>query len=154
MKLWRLTRAPFVALDGAGPTLHGARYTSPGSPVVNFASEPGLAVLVTLRYLLPDLAAIDQDYLLGWTEIDAIPERLPDVADPAEKRAIGDAWLISGRSLLAAVCSAVLPEADVIMMNPRHPDAALVPPLVTRPFIFADCLHLPPMLETYRGDMT
>ena len=150
MKLWRLTRAPYLALDGAGPALHGARYTSPGAPVVNFASEAGLAGLVALRYLPPDLAGIDQDYLLGWTEVDAILERLPDVTNPAEKRAIGDAWLASGRSLLASVRSAVLPEADVVMMNPRHGDAARVPPLTTRPFSFADCLHLPPMLEIYQ----
>lgn len=150
MKLWRLTRAGFVALDGAGPMQHGARYTSPGRPVVNFASEPGLAVLVTLRYLPKDLAGIDQDYLLGWTEVDAVPERLPEVSDPEAKRALGDDWLASGRSLLAAVRSAVLPEADVVMMNPRHADAALVPALVTRPFSFADCLHLPPMLERYQ----
>lgn len=151
MKLWRLTRAAHVSLDGAGPQRHGARYTSPGRPVVNFASEAGLAVLVTLRYLPADLAAIDRDYLLGWTEIDAVPERFPDVTDPDEKRALGDDWLASRRSLLAAVRSAVLPEADVVMMNPRHADAARVPPLVTRPFDFAACLHVPPMLEVYRG---
>lgn len=150
MKLWRLTRAGFVALDGAGPQRHGARYTSPGLPVVNFASEPGLAVLVTLRYLPKELAGIDQDYVLGWTEVDALPERFPDVSEPHEKRALGDEWLASRRSLLAAVHSAVLPEADIIMMNPRHGDAARLPPLVTRPFSFADCLHLPPMLETYQ----
>jgi RES domain-containing protein len=150
MKLWRLTRAGFVALDGAGPERHGARYTSPGRPVVNFASEAGLAVLVTLRYLPRNLGGIDDDYLLGWTEVDAVPERFPDVTDPATKRALGDDWLASGRSLLAAVRSAVLPEADVVMMNPRHADAAHVPPLVTRAFSFADCLHVPPMLERYR----
>ncbi len=152
MRLWRLTRAAHVALDGAGPQLHGARYTSPGRPVVNFASEPGLAVLVTLRYLPRDLAGIDQDYVLSWTEVDAVPERLPDVTDPDEKRGMGDDWLQSGRSLLAAVRSAVLPEADIILMNPRHAGAALVPPLVTRPFDFAACLHVPPMLEVYQGD--
>ena len=150
MKLWRLARSAHIALDGAGPERHGARYTSPGRPVVNFASEPGLAVLVTLRYLPGDLAGIDQDYLLGWTEVDAVPERLPDVSDPDEKRALGDGWLTSGRSLLAAVRSAVLPEADIVMMNPRHKDAARVPPLTTRAFNFAECLHLPPMLETYQ----
>lgn len=155
MKLWRLTRAAHVALDGAGPQRHGARYTSPGRPVVNFASEAGLAVLVSLRYLpealAGDLSAITDDYRLGWTEVDAMPERFPDVADPDEMRALGDDWLASGRSLLAAVRSAVLPEADVVMMNPLHPAVARVPPLVTRPFSFADCLHLPPMLEAYRG---
>lgn len=150
MKLWRLTRAAHIALDGAGPERHGARYTSPGRPVVNFASEPGLAVLVTLRYLPRDLAGIDEDYLLGWTEVDAAPERLPNVVGPEEKRALGDNWLASGRSLLAVVRSAVLPEADVVMMNPRHPAASAVPPLVTRAFNFADCLHVPPMLERYQ----
>ena len=143
MKLWRLTRAPFVALDGSGPAQHGARWVSPGRPVVNFASEPGLAVLVVLRYLPRDLAGIADDYLLGWTEIDSESVRLPFVADQAEKRRIGDDWLASGRSLLAAVQSAVLPEADIVMMNPAHPDAARVSPLVTRPFDFRTTLSLP-----------
>jgi RES domain-containing protein len=152
VKLWRLTRADHVALDGAGAIQHGARYTSPGQPVVNFASEPGLAVLVALRYLPRDLVGIADDYVLGWTEVDAVPERLPYVTVPDEKRALGDAWLTAGRSLLAAVQSAVLPEADVVMMNPRHCDAAKVPPLVIRPFSFADCLHEPPMRAIYEGE--
>jgi RES domain-containing protein len=143
MKLWRLTRAPFLALDGSGPELHGGRWTSPGLPVVNFASEPGLSVLVVMRYLLRDLADVDQDYLLGWTECTAVPERLAYDPDPQVKRARGDAWLTSRRSLLAAVTSAVLPEAEIIMMNPRHPDAASLPPLTCRPFRFEDCLALP-----------
>lgn len=148
MKLWRLTRAPFLELDGSGPEKHGARWTSPGLPVVNFASEPGLAVLVVLRYLPRDLAGVAQDYWLGWTETDAVPERIGYTPDPQEKRALGDAWLRSGRSLFAAVQSAVLPEADVVMMNPRHPDAAALPPLVTRPFSFHDCMALPPLPES------
>jgi RES domain-containing protein len=143
MKLWRLTREPFVALDGSGPEQHGARWTSPGLPVVNFASEAGLAVLVVLRYLPPDLVGVDQDYLLGWTQSDIVPERLAYDPDPIVKRARGDDWLQSGRSLFASVMSAVLPETSVIMMNPRHPDAASVPPLTLRPFSFADCLRLP-----------
>ncbi len=149
MRLWRLTRAPFVALDGAGPQLHGARYTSPGRPVVNFASEPGLAVLVVLRYLSGDIAGAPDDYLLGWTDIHALPERFPDLTDSDAMRAVGDVWHDSGRSLLAAVASKVLPEADIVVMNPQHPDAARVPPLVTRPFNFAECLHVPPMLGRY-----
>ncbi len=143
MRLWRLSRKPFLALDGSGPERHGARWTSPGHPVVNFASEPGLAVLVVLRYLARDLQGIDQDYCLGWTETGAVPERIAYTPDPQIKRKRGDDWLTSGRSLLAAIRSAVLPEADVIMMNPRHPDAARLPPLVTRPFSFEDCLALP-----------
>ena len=150
MKLWRLTRVPFVALDGEGAVLHGARYAPPGVPVVSLASEAGLAVLVTLRYLPRDLEGIDDDYVLGWTDIDAVPERIPGGADEAIRDWTGQ-WFAEGRSLLAAVSSKVLPEADVVMFNPRHPAAAEVPPLTTRPFSFADCLHRPPMLDRYRS---
>jgi RES domain-containing protein len=143
MKLWRLIRAPFLALDGSGPAQHGARWTSPGLPVVNFSSEPGLSVLVVLRYLPRDLVGIDADYVLGWTQSDSVPERIAYTPDPILKRERGDDWLRSNRSLFAAVTSAVLPEADIIMMNPRHPDSAALPPFITRLFSFEECLALP-----------
>jgi RES domain-containing protein len=146
IRLWRLTRADQTVLDGTGALKHGGRYSPPGAPVVNFASEAGLAVLVALRYE-PDPAA---DYVLGWTEVDAVPERAPDGEEAV--RAWVAEWLDERRSLLAAVRSQVLPEADVVLMNPLHPDAARVPPLVTRPFSFAECLHTPPMLARYSGD--
>lgn len=148
MKLWRLTRAPFVALDGKGAELYGARYAPPGVPVVSLASEAGLAVLVALRYQPRDLEGITDDFVLGWTEVDAEPLRVPD-PDEATIRAFIGEWLDSKRSLLAAIRSKVLPEADVIYLNPRHADAARAPPLTMRPFSFADCLHRPPMLDNY-----
>jgi RES domain-containing protein len=151
MRLWRLTRRSHTALEGAGAAKHGGRYSPPGVPVVSFASEAGLAVLVALRYLPDDPADAPDDYVLGWTEIDAVPERAPDADEDAIRGWVAD-WLEQRRSLLAAVRSRVLPEADVVLMNPLHPDAAGVPPLVTRPFSFADCLHLPPMLARYTGE--
>lgn len=151
MRLWRLTRAPFVALDGSGPEKHGARYSSPGRPVVNFASEAGLAVLVALRYLPEDRSERATDYLLGWTDVDAQPLRVPDGDGEEAIRAWVDDWLDTRRSLLAAISSRVLPEGDIVMMNPRHPDAGAIAPLTTRPFDFDACLHRPPMLDTYRS---
>lgn len=149
MRQWRLARAGHTALDGAGTVRHGGRYSPPGAPVVNFASEAGLAVLVALRYLPGDPAEAPEDYVLGWTEIYAVPERVAD-ADEEMIRAFVTRWLEERRSLLAAVRSRVLPEADVVMMNLRHPDATCVPPLTTRPFSFTECLHTPPMLARYR----
>jgi len=152
MRLWRLTRAGHTALDGAGTVMHGGRYSPPGAPVVNFASEAGLAVLVALRYLPGNSADAPDDYVLGWTEIDVIPERVGDAdGDDAIRDWVTD-WLDERRSLLAAVRSHVLPEADVVLMNPLHLDAARVRPLVTRPFSFAECLHTPPMLARYSGE--
>ncbi len=142
MKLWRLTRTPYLALDGAGPEQHGARWTSPGLPVVNFASEAALAVLVVLRYLPRDLVGIDDDYQLGWTEVDCVPERIAFHEDAVVKRERGDEWLRSGRSLLAEVKSAVLPEASIIMMNPRHMNAEKVLPLTVRDFCFRESLRV------------
>jgi RES domain-containing protein len=152
MRLWRLIRTGQTALDGAGTLEHGGRYSPPGAPVVNFASEAGLAVLVALRYLPSDPVDAPDDYLLGWTEVDVVPERVPGADGDDAIRASVTAWLVEQRSLLAAVRSQVLPEADVVLMNPLHPDAARVPPLVTRPFSFAECLHTPPMVARYSGE--
>ncbi len=149
MKLWRLTRAPFVELDGQGALLNGARYAPPGVAVVSLASEAGLAVLVALRYLPRDLQRVAGDYVFGWTEVDAMPERVPDPDEDTIRGFVGE-WLASKRSLLAAVRSKVLPEADVVLLNPAHPDAASVVPLTIRPFSFEECLHTPPMLARYK----
>jgi RES domain-containing protein len=149
MRLWRLTRAGQTAFDGAGALRHGGRYSPRGVPVVNFASEAALAVLVALRYL-PDDAP--DDYVLGWTEIDAAPERVPDGLPEDAIRDWVTEWLDARGSLLATIRSHVLPEADIVLMNPLHPVAARVRPLVTRPFSFAECLHTPPMLSRFSAD--
>ena len=152
MRLWRLIRTGQTALDGAGTLKHGGRYSPPGAPVVNFASEAGLAVLVALRYLPSDPVDAPDDYLLGWTEVDVVPERVRGAdGDDAIRDWVTD-WIVEQRSLLAAVRSQVLPEADVVLMNSLHRDAARVQPLVTRPFSFAECLHTPPMLARYSGE--
>ncbi len=149
MRLWRLTRTEQTALDGAGTLRHGGRYSRPGVPVVNFASQAGLAVLVAVRYLPDSPVDAPGDYVLGWTEIDATPERVLDADRDDAIREWVTAWLDERRSLLAAVRSQVLPEADVVLMNPLHSGAAKVPALVTRPFSFAECFHTPPMLSRY-----
>ena len=105
-----------------------------------------------MRYLPSDPAEFPDDYVLGWTEVDAPPERAPAENGEEAIRAFVARWLEERRSLLVAVSSRVLPEADVIVMNPAHPDAARVPPLVTRAFSFAECLHTPPMKARYESE--
>lgn len=153
MKLWRLTRKDHQALDGMGALHLGGRYSSPGRPIVSFASEAGLAVLVALRYWQAEFEPENAEYVLGWTEASSAPERVQSGLTDDDKRAFIDEWAASGRSLLAAIESAVLPEADVILMNASHQDARSILPLVTRPFSFRECLHRPPMLEQYRTNL-
>lgn len=149
MKLWRLARPGQLALDGEGARLHGGRYSSPGMPVVALASEAGLAVLVTLRYAMHEQDWMQADYCLGWTRVEASPERVNAGMSREETTQWVDDWLASRRSLLATIRSAVLPEADVVFLNPLHNDAAAVPPLETRPFRFGECLHPPPALDQF-----
>ena len=151
MRLWRLTTAGSEALDGSGPLRHGSRYSSPGKPVIHFASEAALSVLVMLRYLPEDRSEWLDDTVLGWTDVDAVPEPVPDAGDDSLVTRWVDEWLDSRRSLLAAIPSRVLPEADIVMMNPLHDAFERVAPLTCRPFDFAECLHRPPMLDTYRS---
>jgi len=150
LKVWRVTRSAHSALDGAGAIAHGGRYSPPGLPVVHFASEAALAVLIALRYHATEAVP---DLVLGWTEINALPERVPQGLDEDGIRAWVTDWLRERRSLVAAVVSRVLPEGDVVMFNPLHRDAALVNPLHTRPFSFAECLHTPPMRVIYGADL-
>ena len=139
-----------VNLDGTGAMKHGARYSPRGRPLVNFASEAALAVLIGVRYLPENRVDWPTDLVLGWTEVSAESERIPDLPDEETIRSWVSSWLVSGRSLLVSMPSRVLPESRIMMMNPRHPDAQAVAPLTTRSFDFRDCLHCPPMLETYR----
>src|SRR3989440_12909952 len=113
MRLWRLTRTGQTALDGAGTSKHGGRYSPPGAPVVNFASEAGLAVLVALRYLSGDPADAPGDYVLGWTEIDAIPQCVPEADGDDAIREWVTGWLQVRPGLLAAGASHVPPQAGV-----------------------------------------
>lgn len=154
MRLWRLTRLAHISLNGAGAQTYGGRYSSPGLPVVSFASEAGLAVLVALRYLPANSDEWHKDYVLGWTEVSATVERIPDTLDEDTIREHVDDWLRTSRSLLASVCSRVLPECEVILFNPTHPEANSVPRLTFRPFDFADCLHRPPMLDRFPSRQT
>lgn len=151
MKIWRVTRSVHSALDGVGAIAHGGRYSPPGLPVVHFASEAALAVLVALRYQPADPADHPTDLVLGWIELDHAPERVPPDLDEPGIRTWVTNWLKERRSLTAAIASRVLPEGDVVLFNPLHAEAGRIGGLHTRPFHFAECLHVPPMRQLYEG---
>lgn len=152
MRLWPLIRTGQTALDGAGTLKHGGRYSPPAVPVVNFASEAGLAVLVALRYLPGDPADAPDDYVLGWTEIDAIPERVGDADGDDAIRDWVARWLEERRSLLAAGALAGPPGGGRRVDEPapsRCCPSATARHATVR---FAECLHTPPMLARYSAE--
>jgi hypothetical protein len=115
---------------------------------VPLAGEAGLAVLIALRYLPDHRSEMADDYVLGWTTILDAPERIEASSELAVRAAVTQ-WLDAAHSLAVAIRSRVLPEADVVLLNPQHPAAAEVPPLTVRPFDFAECLHVPPMRQMF-----
>jgi RES domain-containing protein len=148
VRLWRLCRARFATLDGAGGLRSDGRWHERGTAVFYTATTPSLCALEYLVHVDPDVAPTD----LVLREL-ILPDALAiEDADPAalspewrlspgppELRAFGTAWVRERRTPLLRVPSALLPVgADVeanILVNP-----ALLPPDVdvgsTRRFSF------------------
>jgi len=103
-----------------------------------------------MRYLPHDRSLWPDDFRLGWLETDYEVELIPESTDEADIRDWVDHWLDSNRSLLASIPSKVLPEGNVVLFNPLHKTAHEFEAMSYRPFSFEECLHMPPMLDTYR----
>lgn len=145
MRVWRLARSVYPALDGEGARLYGGRWNAPGTPVVYTARSLSLAALELLVHLNPDRLpedlmayAIDIPDGLKVHRIDV--EDLPDGwdrrAEDAELRRLGQAWAGAEEAAVLDVPSAVIPEERNVLINPRHPDASEVTIARERPFSF------------------
>ena len=100
--------------------------------MVYTAESQSLAALEMLVHLdSPDLL---QKYVLIGVDIDdelvsqLDPSRLPrnwrDDPPPAQVRAMGDEWIVSGTSVVLRVPSALVPGENNFLLNPGHRDFA------------------------------
>ncbi len=145
MRLWRITRRPFQALDGEGARLHGGRWNSEGVPVIYTSSTLALAALEYLVHIdvedVPDdlvALAIEVPDELPVAEI-ALRDLPPDwhtVPDHPVCLTAGDRWVGQGAMLILRVPSVVIPEESNFLLNPRHPDASRLRVASTRDFFF------------------
>lgn len=125
-----MTKAQYAekAFDGEGARLYGGRWNSPGRSVVYLAGCLALAALEILVHVKR------QQELGGYVKIRVeVSENLVGAAGelpvnwrqgrtPDETRALGDAWLRAGETLLLRVPSVVIPEEFNYLLNPRHRD--------------------------------
>jgi len=90
VRLWRLARRPFDAIDGEGARLFGGRWNRPGLAVVYCAINLSLAVLEILVHLDVELREFPSDYVkipieiprsLKLDRIDHLPEDLADTIE-------------------------------------------------------------------------
>lgn len=137
MRLWRLTRAAYAALNGEGARLYGGRWNSPGRAVVYTAAEAALAVLEVRVHLDLPFDLLPDDYVLLTIETgEPRAEEGPALNDPGACRAYGDRWLAERRSALLRVPSVIVPESRDVLINPAHPDALGIHIVQSRPWTF------------------
>lgn len=145
MRVWRLTRRAFTALDGEGARLHGGRWNPEGTAVVYASTSLALAALELLVHVDPadvpdDLVALGidlpDDAPRGTLPRDALPADWDQVTDHPGCAAVGDAWARTGAELALLVPSAIVPEEANVLLNPAHPDMRRVRAAVEREFAF------------------
>lgn len=144
MIVWRLTRAPFAALDGEGARLAGGRWTPKGFSAVYTAGSLSLALLEVIAHLeidLEDDPLIPDDYVALKIEIPdelldlvQVVDELPPLSDRMAFATIGLDWLARGKHLLLKVPSVIVPVEHNWIINPKHPAAASIQTLEVTPF--------------------
>ena len=142
---WRLVkpRHAAAAFNGEGARIHGGRWNSPGTRVAYASDSIALAALEVLAHL--QSTAVLQTYSLASLRFpeasievlaaSALPARWRRFPSPRENQAIGDRWVVEGRSLILRVPSAIVPAAANFLINPLHADFDKV--VVGRPERFA-----------------
>lgn len=144
MKLWRICRNAFNALDGEGARLYGGRWNSEGVAIVYLSTSLELAALEYLVHLdvsmVPnDLVSVEvevpEQVSRGRVELATLPADWNRASDHPTCVDMGDDWVRRGKSCLLFVPSAVIPRSWNVLLNPRHRDAlGLVS--MTEPFAF------------------
>jgi RES domain-containing protein len=130
MNLWRLYReAHGPGLDGRGGLFAAGRWHEIGAPVVYFGATAAIAVLEKLAHV--DSAFLPDDLLLTCYTTDIPVEKLQPLSAARLRsikhtRQLGAEFLRRGAASVLRVPSVVLPEEDNLMLNPLHPDAALL----------------------------
>lgn len=128
MKLWRISN--YADLSGMGGVRFPARWHSKGRPILYTAEHPAGALTEFLAHM--DIEDLPVDFQLLTIEapddiqLPAIDlNKLPEgwTANLAATRAVGDAWLRDGTSLLLRVPSVLVPQALNVLINPMHADA-------------------------------
>lgn len=131
ISVYRVARAAFPLFDGSGAARFGARWTSPGRPVVYAAASYAGALLEILAHARrPDLEVQYRCLVIhipiGIAIQEVIVAEVPDwtAADYVTSRAVGDHWLDRAETPVLLVPPIIgRPHEHNYIINPQHPDA-------------------------------
>jgi RES domain-containing protein len=128
---WRLVKTRHVATawDGEGAAATGGRWNSPGVPVIYASATLSLSLLEILVHLpsglMPSYKAMSVQFdesLVTTLPASAVPANFQSYPVPPETRAVGDAWVASGRSAVLSVPSVIVPMERNYVFHPGHRD--------------------------------
>ena len=131
---WRIVKRKFtkVAFTGEGARRYGGRWNSRGVAVVYVAESQSLAALEMLAHLdsgdvLRYYVAIPVSFHSGLVvdvDVSSLPKNWRSYPAPRILRAVGDAWVSSGESVVLRAPSVLVPSESNFLLNPHHPDYA------------------------------
>jgi RES domain-containing protein len=147
MRVWRICdeRHASTAFSGEGAQLYGARWNPAGTPMVytacsfplailelfvNLDSQSDPGTLVSLEAVLPvNVEAVER------VEVASLSADWKRIRNE-ELQEMGAAWVLSRRSLVLLVPSAVADGEWNALVNPLHPDAGKITVGAPKPFRF------------------
>lgn len=124
--------------------MHGGRWNPPGLAVVYLADSRALAALEILVHASRDAIGLEwavlevevPDELIGTVGTEDLPDGWDGQPSSAVARAIGGKWIAEGRLLTLRLPSAVIPEENAVILNPRHTEISRVKVSAPRDFPF------------------
>lgn len=137
---WRVTKTRHVPFDGTGAQLMGARWNSPGRPVIYSADTFAGALLELLAHAVRPRTLPGPHHAVRIEVPDAVAETLDpaglpgwDERDAAAALEFGDRWLRERRSAALVVPAVTArPVGRNVLINPEHPDVRAI--AVSAPF--------------------
>jgi RES domain-containing protein len=142
----RIVKARYAssAFDGEGARINGGRWNSRGTPVVYTASSAALAALEMLVHL--GKATILSSYviasctfeeaLVSRVDRSTLPRNWRSYPAPPELQRVGDDWVKRRGAAVLEVPSVIIDTESNYLLNPWHPDFAMITVAAPRPFQF------------------
>ena len=129
---WRIVPADkaLTAFDGEGAKLYGGRWNPVGVPMVYGSEHQSLAALevrvhidkTSMRKIYKSFAFHFEADLMEILPLGALPKGWMQEPPPPSLQKLGGHWATSGRSVILAVPSVIIPGELNYLVNPRHPD--------------------------------
>ena len=147
MDIWRISRSKYEAsaFSGCGAQRTGGRWNYKGHSVVYTSENLSLAALELFVHVSPGIIPSDHVSLRGTLpasisteriEVADLPRNWRDYPAPPELQEIGTDWILTLKSLVLVVPSAINPLESNILVNPAHPDIKELKVDAGQPFQF------------------